>query len=191
VTGFTLYDHAISTKWLELLKEAVPGLASVVLMHSPAGYAMDFYIAPVQAAAPRFNVRVSTAVVKSEDDIDRAIAALAGEPGAGLIVLPDTYTTVHRLGVIAAAARYRVPATYPTVEYWAKDGGLISYGSNLADMYVGAAIYIDRILRGERAGDLPIQQPTKYILAVNLKTAKAMGITIPESLLVRADEVIE
>src|SRR5262245_60219530 len=191
VTGFTLYDHTISTKWLELLKEAVPTLTKILLMHSPAGFAMDFYIAPARAAATRLGVSVSTGIVKNEADIDQTIAKLAHEPGPGLIVLPDTYTTVHRLDVIAATVRHRVPAIYPAAEYWSKDGGLIAYGADLVDMNNGAEIYIDRILRGEKAGDLPVQQPTKYTLAINLTTAKAIGIKIPESLLVRADEVIE
>ena len=116
---------------------------------------------------------------------------LPSDGETGLIVLPDTYTTTHRAIVLSAVARNKVPAIYPAVEYWAKEGGLISYGSDLFAMTNGAASYIDRILRDEKPGDLPVQQPNRYILAINLKTAKALGLDVPPHLLARADEVIE
>jgi len=130
-------------------------------------------------------------VVSSEADIDAAIGALGEEGGGGIIVLPDTYTTTHSAIVLAAAARNRVPAIYPAVEYWAENGGLISYGPDVIDTTIGAASYVDRILRGEKPGDLPVQQPNRYILAINLKTAKTLGLDVPPQLLAGADEVIE
>jgi putative ABC transport system substrate-binding protein len=174
VTGFTLYEHGISSKWLGLLKEIAPQIRRVMIMHSPVGFAMQNYIAPIETAAREIGLFSATAVVANEAQIDAAIDALGREAETGLIVLPDTYTTTHRAVVLSAVARNKVPAIYPVVEYWAKEGGLISYGSDLFAMTNGAASYIDRILRGEKPGDLPVQQPNRYIL-VNLKTAKALG----------------
>jgi putative tryptophan/tyrosine transport system substrate-binding protein len=191
ITGFTLYEHGISSKWLGLLKEIAPKIRRAVIMHSPAGFAMESYIAPIETAAREIGIFSTTVVVGNEAQIDAAIDAIGREGEAGLIVLPDTYTTTHGRTVLSAVARNKVPAIYPAVEYWAKAGGLISYGSDLLAMTNGAAGYIDRILRGEKPGDLPVQQPNRYVLAINLKTAKALGLDIPPQLLARADEVIE
>jgi putative tryptophan/tyrosine transport system substrate-binding protein len=191
ITGFTLYEHGISSKWLGLLKEIAPQIRRVVIMHSPAGFAMESYIAPIETAAREIGIFSTTVVVGNEAQIDAAIDAIGREGEGGLIVLPDTYTTTHGQTVLSAVARNRVPAIYPAVEYWAKAGGLISYGSDLLAMTNGAAGYIDRILRGEKPGDLPVQQPNRYVLAINLKTAKALGLDIPPQLLALADEVVE
>jgi len=191
VTGFTMYDHSIGTKWLELLKEASPNINRVVAMYSPAGYAVARYAQAIEAVAQRAGVGCDTVVVSTDDEIGSAIATLGREPGGGLIVLPDAGTTSHSRAIIAEANRNFVPAIYPTVEFGAKNGGLISYAPDLHDMMKSAASYVDRILRGERPGELPVQQPTRYVLTINLKSAKSIGLVIPESMLLRADEVIE
>ena len=191
VTGFTMYDHSISTKWLELLKEAAPDIKHVAAMYSPAGFAMESYARAIESVAQSAGVRCDSVVVSSVEEIANAIAALGREPGGGLIVLPDAGTVSNTKAIIAEAVRNVVPAIYPTVEFGARSGGLISYGPDLHDTMIRAASYVDRILRGERPGELPVQQPTKYLLTINLKAARSMGLTIPESMLLRADEVIE
>jgi putative tryptophan/tyrosine transport system substrate-binding protein len=191
VTGFTIYDHSISTKWLELLKEAAPDIKYVVAMYSPAGFAMESYARAIESVAQRAGVRFDSVVVSSDEEIGSAIAALGREPGGGLIVLPDAVTISHSRTIIAETVRNVVPAIYPTVEFGARNGGLISYGPDLHDIMIRAASYVDRILRGERPGELPVQQPTKYLLTINLKSARSMGLTVPESMLLGADEVIE
>jgi len=191
VTGFALYEPSMGGKWLEQLKQIAPGVTRVALLFNPTTTVpIKFYMASIQAAASSFAVQTSTAPVHAKDEIEGVIAALAGNPGAGLIVMPDLFNTINRDSIIAAAARYRVPAIY-FVRPFADSGGLISYGPDFAEQYPRAADYINRILKGEKPGDLPIQMPLKVPLVINLKTAKALGLSVPLGLLNAADEVIE
>jgi ABC-type uncharacterized transport system substrate-binding protein len=191
VTGFTLYEHGIGSKWLALLKEIAPQIARVVIMHSPVGFSMRSYVAPIEVAAREIGIDCVTAVVGSESQIDASVEEIGNRGDGGLIVLPDTYTITHRQIVLSAVTRRKVPAIYPIPELWAKEGGLISYGPDLSAMTIAAASYVDRILRGQSPGDLPVQQPERYPMVINLKTAKALALTVPPTLLARADEVIE
>jgi len=191
VTGFALYEPSMGGKWLEQLKQIAPGVTRVALLFNPTTTVpIKFYMASIQAAASSFAVQTSTAPVHAKDEIEGVIAALAGNPGAGLIVMPDLFNTINRDSIIAAAARYRVPAIY-FFRSFADSGGLISYGPDFDEQYPRAAEYIDRILKGEKPGDLPIQMPIKVPLVINLKTAKALGLSVPLGLLNAADEVIE
>jgi putative ABC transport system substrate-binding protein len=191
VTGFALYEPSMGGKWLEQLKQIAPGVTRVALLFNPATTVpVKFYLSSIQAAASSFSVQTSTAPVHAKDEIEGVIAALAANPGAGLIVMPDLFNTINRDLIIAAAARYRVPAIY-FVRPFADSGGLISYGPDFAEQYPRAADYINRILKGEKPGDLPIQMPLKVPLVINLKTAKALGLSVPLGLLNAADEVIE
>jgi len=191
VTGFALYEPSMGGKWLEQLKQIAPGVTRVALLFNPTTTVpIKFYMASIQAAASSFAVQTSTAPVHAKDEIEGVIAALASNPGAGLIVMPDLFNTINRDLIIAAAARYRVPAIY-FVRSFADSGGLISYGPDFDEQYPRAAEYIDRILKGEKPGDLPIQMPLKVPLVINLKTAKALGLSVPLGLLNAADEVIE
>ena len=191
VTGFTSFEFSIGTKWLEALKQTAPRVTRVALVFNPqsAPYA-DLFLRPVVTAAPSFSVAPIGAAVRDPGDVDRVFDALAREPNGGLMVLPDISMTNYREAIIALAARHRVPAIYP-FRFFADSGGLMSYGTDVAEVFRRAATYVDRILKGEKPGDLPVQAPTKYELIVNLKTAKALGLTVPETLLARADEVIE
>ncbi len=178
-------------KWLELLKQIAPGVTRVALLFNPATTVpVKFYMSSIEAAASSFAIQASTAPVHAKDEIEGVIAALAGNSGAGLIVMPDLFNTINRDLIIALAARYRVPAIY-FVRSFADSGGLISYGPDFAEQYPLAAEYIDRILKGEKPADLPIQMPIKVPLVINLKTANALGLSVPQTLLARADEVIE
>jgi len=191
VTGFALYEPSMGGKWLEQLKQIAPGVTRVALLFNPATTVpVKFYLSSIEAAASSFAVQASTAPVHAKDEIEGVIAALAGNPGAGLIVMPDLFNTINRDSIIAAAARYRVPAIY-FFRSFADSGGLISYGPDFDEQYPRAAEYIDRILKGEKPGDLPIQMPIKVPLVINLKTAKALGLSVPLGLLNAADEVIE
>jgi len=191
VTGFALYEPSMGGKWLEQLKQIAPGVTRVALLFNPATTVpVKFYLSSIEAAASSFSVQTSTAPVHAKDEIEGVIAALAANPGAGLIVMPDLFNTINRDLIIAAAARYRVPAIY-FVRSFADSGGLISYGPDFDEQYPRAAEYIDRILKGEKPGDLPIQMPIKVPLVINLKTAKALGLSVPLGLLNAADEVIE
>ncbi|HEY4738326.1 MAG TPA: ABC transporter substrate-binding protein [Xanthobacteraceae bacterium] len=191
VTGFALYEPSMGGKWLEQLKQIAPGVTRVALLFNPATTVpVKFYLSSIEAAASSFSVQTSTAPVHAKDEIEGVIAALAANPGAGLIVMPDLFNTINRDSIIAAAARYRVPAIY-FVRPFADSGGLISYGPDFAEQYPRAADYINRILKGEKPGDLPIQMPLKVPLVINLKTAKALGLSVPLGLLNAADEVIE
>jgi putative tryptophan/tyrosine transport system substrate-binding protein len=190
VTGFALYEPSMGGKWLELLKRIAPGVTRVALLFNPTtSVPVKFYMSSIEAASS-FAIQPSTAPVHVKDEIDGVIAALAGNPGAGLIVMPDLFNTINRDSIIAAAARYRVPAIYFFRSY-ADAGGLASYGPDFAEQYPQAAEYIDRILKGEKPGDLPIQMPVKVPLIINLKTANALGLDLPLRLLNAADEVIE
>jgi len=191
VTGFALYEPSMGGKWLEVLKQIAPGVTRVALLFNPATTVpVKFYLSSIEAAASSFGVKASTAPVHAKDEIEGVIAALPGNAGAGLIVMPDLFNTINRDSIIAAAARYRVPAIY-FFRSFADSGGLISYGPDFDEQYPRAAEYIDRILKGEKPGDLPIQMPIKVPLVINLKTAKALGLSVPLGLLNAADEVIE
>jgi putative ABC transport system substrate-binding protein len=191
VTGFALYEPSMGGKWLELLKRIAPGVTRVALLFNPATTVpVKFYMSSIEAAASSFAIQASTAPVHAKEQIEGVIAALAGNPGAGLIVMPDLFNTINRDLIIAVAARYRVPAIY-FFRSFADSGGLASYGPDFAPQYPQAAEYIDRILKGEKPGDLPIQMPVTVPLIINLKTANALGLDVPLRLLNAADEVIE
>jgi putative ABC transport system substrate-binding protein len=191
LTGFTSFEFSIGTKWLEALKQAAPHVTRVLLMFNPqsAPFA-DLFLRAVEAAAPHLSVAPIRAAVRDTADVDRAFDALAREPNAGLMVLPDISMTNYREAIVALAARHRVPAIYP-FRYFAVSGGLMSYGTDLSEVSWRAATYVHRILKGEKPGDLPVQAPTKYELVINLRTAQALGLTVPPTLLALADEAIE
>ena len=191
ITGFINLESTLIEKWLQLLKEIAPRVTRVAVMFNPqtAPY-VEYYLRPLRAAAPKLGVQTFTAAVRSESDIEEAVNKLGAEPGGGLIVMTDSYVFVHRKSIIAVAARNKVPAMYYNANM-VEEGGLISYGVDLVDLFRRAAVYVDRILRGAKPADLPIQLPTKFELIINLKTAKTLGVKIPQSILVRADRVIE
>jgi len=189
-TGFTNFEYVISAKWLELLKQIAPGLTRVAVLRDSAIAAGAGQLGAMQAVAPSLGVELSPIGVRDAGEIERAIAAFARSPNGGLILTASALAPVHRDLIITLAARHRLPAVYYE-RYFAADGGLISYGPDQLDQYRRAAGYVDRILKGEKAANLPVQSPAKYELVVNLKTAKELGLTIPETILVRADEVIE
>jgi putative ABC transport system substrate-binding protein len=191
LTGFSTFEPEIGGKWLELLKEIKPGLQRVAGIWDPAfkGFATIWRV--IESSAPRLNVRVTSISLRDpNDDIEPVLAVFARELGIGLIVLPTPANASARGRIFSLAARYRLPAIYP-FRYFATGGGLMSYGFDTVDIFRQSASYVDRILKGERPADLPVQAPTKYELVVNLKTAKELGLTVPPSLLARADEVIE
>jgi putative tryptophan/tyrosine transport system substrate-binding protein len=191
ITGFTYLEPTTGGKWVELLKEIAPGTAHVALLFNPeTSPPLKFYMPSIQAAASSFAVEASTAPVHARDEIARVIAAQARSPGRGLLVMPDVFNDANRDLIIALAANSGVPAIYPRPVF-AESGGLIAYGADLAEQFRQAAGYIDRILRGANPADLPVQQPTKFELAINVKTAKALGLNVPQSMLLLADEVIE
>jgi putative tryptophan/tyrosine transport system substrate-binding protein len=190
-TGFTPFEYSLSGKWLELLKEIAPNLTRVAVVRDPAITAGIGQFAAIQAMAPSsFGVELRPVNVRDAGEIERALTAFAGSPNGGLIVTGSALAVVHRDLIIELAARHRLPAVYYD-RYFTAAGGLISYGSNSVEEFRLAAGYVDRILKGEKPADLPVQAATKYELIINLKTAKALGLTIPQTLLVRADEVIE
>jgi putative tryptophan/tyrosine transport system substrate-binding protein len=191
ITGFTINDPALGGKWVQLLKEIAPRTVHVALLFNPATTVpIQFFMPSIQAAASSFAVEVTAAPVHAKDEIEGVIASQAHNPGGGLFVMPDVFNDVNRELIIALAARYSVPAIYFN-RFFSEPGGLISYGDIRAEQFRPAAGYIDRILKGEKPANLPLQAPTKFELIINLKTAKALGLTIPESFLARADEVIE
>jgi putative ABC transport system substrate-binding protein len=192
ITGFTNFEPSLAGKWLELLKEIAPWVTRLSVMYNPetAPGRGIYYLEPLQAAAPRFGVELIAKPVRDPAQIEEAIIVLGRDPNGGLFGMPDAFMTVHRGLVIHLASRYRVPAVYP-FRYYAIDGGLVSYGIDVVDLFVRAASYVDRILRGAKPGELPIQQPIKFELVVNMKTANALGFAVPPGLLLRADEVIE
>jgi len=191
ITGFADFgDASLYVKYLELLLEIAPGLKRAEIMFNPDTSPVSAFMPSLETAARSLKLVPIIAPVHSDAEIEAAIDALGREPGAGLVVMPDTFTTVHRAPIILAAARNNVPAVYQGSGF-ARDGGLLSYGPNPVDLYRRAASYVDRILRGAKPAELPVQLPTKYEMVVNLKTAKALGLTVPQSILLRADEVIE
>jgi len=189
ITGFTYVEPTTGGKWVELLKEIAPRTAHVALLFNPET-APKFYMPSIQAAASSFAVEASVAPVHARDEIAGVIAAQARSPGGGLIVMPDVFNDANGELIIALATSSGVPAIYPRPVF-AETGGLIAYGADLAEQFRQAAGYIDRILKGANPGDLPVQRPTKFELVINLKTAKALGLTIPPTVLALADEVIE
>jgi putative ABC transport system substrate-binding protein len=189
VTGFAVYEATVGSKWLELLSEIAPGLKRAAIMFNP-DFPASVYMPSFETAARSFKVEPIIAPVHSDAEIEEAITALGREPGGGLVVVPDAFIGRHRAPIIAAAARNNVPAVYSNA-YFARNGGLLSYGVDPVDPNRRVASYVDRILRGEKPGDLPVQFPTKFEMVVNLKTAKALGLAIPPSIMLRADEVIE
>src|SRR6516165_513718 len=189
VTGFgDLGEASLGGKWLELLSEVAPGLKRVAIMFNPGRPAASLYMPSLETAAWSLKVALITAPVHSDAEIETAITTLAREPGGGLVVMPDAFTTVHRAPIISVAARNNVPTVYALSEA-ARDGGLLSYGVDRVDLFRRAATYVDRILRGEKPGDLPVQFPTNFEMAVNVKTAKALGLAVPPSIMLRATEV--
>jgi putative ABC transport system substrate-binding protein len=189
-TGFTNFEYGLSGKWLELLKEIAPRVTRAAVLRDSSEPAGIGQWGAIQSMAPSLGVEVGLIGVRDADEIERGIAAFARGSNGGLIVTGSAPAAVNREMIIALAARHRLPAVYPN-RYFASDGGLISYGPDAIDPFRRAAGYVDRILKGEKPADLPVQAPTKYELVINLKTAKALGLDMPPSVLARADEVIE
>jgi putative ABC transport system substrate-binding protein len=190
-SGFTLFEYAISAKWLELLKEIAPAVTRVAVFYNPALASGRGQLSEIQAGARSLNMELHPVDLHDTSEIERTVAAFAGSSSnSGLLVTANSLADLHREIIITLAARSRLVAIYP-FRYYATSGGLISYGPDLVDPYRRAAAYVDRILKGEKPADLPVQAPTKYLLTINLKTAKTLGLTVPPSLLARADEVIE
>jgi ABC-type uncharacterized transport system substrate-binding protein len=189
-TGFMLFEFSLNAKWLELLKEIAPGVTRVAVLRDTAGPSGIGQFAVIQYVAPSVGVEVSPISVRDADEIERGVTAFARSGNGGLVVAASPLASVHRALIVALAARHRLPAVY-FERLFVTGGGLISYGVDFVDQYRRAAGYVDRILKGEKPADLPVQAPTKYELAINLKTAKALGLEVPQSLLARADEVIE
>ena len=189
-TGFFLFDYSLSTKWLELLKDVAPGVKRAAVLRDPTISSGPAQFGVIQAAAPSLRVEVSPVNVHDASEIERGVTAFARSGNGGLIVTGSPLSLVHREVIIALSARHKLPAMY-FLRQFVTDGGLISYGPNVPDQARRAAGYVDRILKGEKPADLPVQAPTKYELVINLKTAKALGLEVPPTLLVTADEVIE
>ncbi len=190
ITGFTVDDSAEGGKWVELLKQIAPDTARMALLFNAAGPPLQFFMPSIQAAATSFNVHVNVAAIHAKDEIEGVIAGQARDWDGGLIVMPNAFNTTNRELIIELAARYRVPAIYFSA-YCARSGGLIGYGSDYAEQSRQAAGYVDRILKGTRPADLPVQAPTKFELVINLKAAKALSLNVPPTLVATADEVIE
>jgi len=191
ITGFSVFEFSLGTKWVEALKQIAPDTRRVTAIFNPetAPY-YGMYLRSIEAAASAIAVELIAIEVRSEGDIGNVIRKAASESDGGLFVLPDSHNVVHRKRIIELAAEYRLPAIY-YFRYFASDGGLISYGPDEMDLFVRTASYVDRILKGTSASDLPVQQPTKFELVINLKTAKALGLNVPDRLLALANEVIE
>ena len=189
-TGFIQFEYGISGKWLELLKQIAPHVTRAAVIRDAAIAAGSGQLGAIQSAAPSFGVEVTPINVRDDGEIERAITTFARKENGGLIVTGSALAAVHRDLIITSAVRHKLPAVYSNRSF-ASSGGLLSYGPDLTEQYRQAAAYIDRILKGEKPAELPVQAPTKYELVINLKTAKALGITVPPTLLARADEVIE
>jgi putative tryptophan/tyrosine transport system substrate-binding protein len=190
VTGFVTNEPTFGGKWLELLKEVAPSVTRVLVPFNAATSAAEYYLTSLKATAALVGIDASAAFIRDISELEAVVAAHARAPLGGLVVIPDAYMTQHRLEVISLAARYRLPTVY-SFRFFAESGGLLSYGSDLLDNFRRAAIYADRILKGAKPSELPVQAPEKFELVINLKTAKALGLTVPPTLLGRADEVIE
>ena len=191
ITGFINIESSLAEKWLELLKKVAPGVNRVAVMFNPdTAPNADYYLHPLNVAALKLGVMLQTATVRSDADIESAIAILGRQPNSGLIVMVDSFMMVHRKASITFTARHKVPAIYFS-SFNVVEGGLISYGVDVVDLFRRAAPYVDQILRGKNVAELPVQQPAKFELAINLKTAKALGLTVPQSVLLQATEVID
>jgi putative ABC transport system substrate-binding protein len=190
ITGFANFEAALGGKWLELLSEIAPGLKRAAIMFNPDTAPASAYRPSFETSFRSLRVAPIIAPVHSDLEIENAIIALGREPGGGLLIVPGGFTIAHRAPIILAAARNNVPAIY-AFSYFAREGGLLSYGADPVDLFRRLSSYVDRILRGEKPAELPVQLPTKYQMAVNLKTAKALGLAVPPSIMLRADEVIE
>ena len=189
-TGFVQFEFGLSAKWLELLKEVAPDVMRVAVLREPGLTAAIAQFAALQAVAPSLHMELVPLNFRNQTDIERTVATFARSRNDGMIVTSGPLAAVHRKTIIATAARHKLPAVYVS-RFTVLDGGLISYGPDFVDQYRRAASYVDRILKGEKPADLPVQAPTKYELIINNKTAKALGLTVPPSLLARADEVLE
>jgi putative tryptophan/tyrosine transport system substrate-binding protein len=190
ITGFSLFEFSLAGKFVEILKEIAPSVTRGMLVCSPDNPSFQGYMRSINAVAGPLAMQVSTAPIHDAADVERLIAAFAGEPNGGLLVAPDVTANIQRDLIIALAAKYHLPAIYP-YRFFADAGGLASYGVDLIDLYRRAAQYVDRILKGENPAELPVQAPSKFEFVINLKTVKALGLDVPAALLARADEVIE
>jgi putative ABC transport system substrate-binding protein len=192
ITGFSPLEASMTGKWLELLTEIAPGLKRAAMMFNPdtAPYVRSYFQPSFEAAARSLKVAPIAAPVRSDAEIETVITSLGREPGGGLIVMPDNFVIIHRAQIISLAARTNVPAVYQT-SVNVREGGLLSYAADFRDIFRRAARYVDSILRGVKPSELPVQMPIKYLMVINLRTAKALGLTVPQTLLVAADEVIE
>jgi putative tryptophan/tyrosine transport system substrate-binding protein len=189
-TGFMMFEYSVSAKWLELLKEIAPGVTRAAVLRDPAITAGIGQFSVIQSVAPSVGVDVSAINMRDGPEIERAVTAFARRPNGGLILTASGLAAIHRELVVSLAARYKLPTVYIS-RFFVAGGGLVSYGPDFVDQYRRAAEYVDRILKGEKTADLPVQAPTKYELVINLQTAKALGLEVPATLLARADEVIE
>jgi putative ABC transport system substrate-binding protein len=190
ITGFTNFEFSIGGKWLQLLKDCAPAVSRIAVVFDPTDPSWAAYLRTIEAAAPSFGIKLTPASVRDATEIKQRIIAIAREPNGAAIVFPSPVTIQHRETIIAAAAEHRLPAMYP-YRFFTVDGGPMSYGALVPDSYGHAASYADRILRGAKVAELPVQQPTRYELLINLKTAKALGLEVPATLLAAADETIE
>jgi putative ABC transport system substrate-binding protein len=192
ITGFTFTEAAMAGKWLQLLTEITPGLKRAACIFNPdtAPYVGSYFLPAFEAAARSLKVAPISAPVHSEAEIEMVITSLGREAGGGLVVMPEAFMVAHRASIISLAARNKIPAVY-NARFYVKDGGLLSYGANIRDIFRRAALYAGRILRGETPDELPVQLPSKFEMALNVETAKTLGLTVPQSILLRADEVIE
>jgi putative ABC transport system substrate-binding protein len=189
-TGFSVYEYGIAPKWLQLLKDIAPGVRRVAVLRDAALLANGGLLGAIQGVASSLGLEVRPLGVRDPGEIERGITAFAAQPNGGLIVLASPLSAVHREPIIAQAAKHKLAAIYP-LRFYAAAGGLVSYGPDALDLYSRAAGYVDRILKGEKPADLPVQAPTKYDLVINLKTAKVLGLSVPDKLIALADEVIE
>jgi putative tryptophan/tyrosine transport system substrate-binding protein len=190
ITGFTNYEFSMGGKWVEILKEIAPGTSRVAVIFNPDNPALPGQLRSIEAAGPTLGIQVAAKPARNATDFERTISAFASEPNGGLLVLLDFVTLAHRDLIIKLAAQHHLPAGF-TLRVFPESGGLISYGVDSTDLFRRGASYVDRILKGARPADLPVQAPTKFELVINLRTAKALGLDVPPSLLARADEVIE
>ncbi len=190
LTGLLQYEEGITGKWLAMLKEIAPNLTRAALLANPKTAAFDYFLRSAKTLAPSLAIDVVPLPIENATDIERSVEAFAREPNGGLVLPPDTTTVVHRDQIIMLAARHRLPAVY-AIRIFVAVGGLMFYGTDFVELYRQAASYVDRILHGAKPADLPVQTPTKFETVVNLKTAKALGLTVPPGLLVAADAVIE
>jgi len=189
-TGFALYEYGISGKWLALLKEIAPNVTRAAIVRDPSNASGIGQLGAIQAVAPSLGIELTPLDVRDESELERAVTLFARKPNGGIIITASPTARVNRQKVIALVAQHRLPTVYP-FRYFVTDGGLVCYGPNVIEQYRLAADYVSRILKGEKPAEMPVQAPTKYELLINLKTAKALGLTVPPTLLARADEVIE